>query len=535
MPTIWRHVLSLLAIFVARQVLEFRSNARKLANLPGLRSLVSPVSLFGSLLPTSWINPGLSWQWNWRNKVYEQYGVHTMSVLPYLSGRPTLYTRSMDVARQVLSVKGQFEKPVETTAITLLWGRNIFAEDGSDWSRHRRIMNPAFGPASYNLVWDETGGLYREIMEAEGWTGKAELMLPATHDITTKVALLLISRCGFGTHIAWQTEDKSETSVIPFDQALSIVSSNSILRLITPRWMYKLPIKKLHDVETAYSSLAYTTSETNFMEKLIKTRREELSVGAEANDGRNDLFRVMLRASEGEGTLRMSDDELSGNTFVILFAGHETTARALDATMGFLALYEDIQEEVYREIREVAKNGKLSFTDIPKLAKLQACFLEGARLFPAVFMMLRDTTETVVLKTDEEDGHGGQIILEPGTRVAVDVVGLHYNAKYFPEPEEFRPSRWYNASESEMSMFSLGPRACIGRRFALTEGIAFLSNLLLGLFAVPYTSYLLLDWQLHIVLDPGETRAQWRARVMKGVSLMTLGVGTVPLRLTRRK
>ncbi|KAJ7680799.1 cytochrome P450 [Mycena polygramma] len=515
MPTIWRYVLSLLAIFVARKVLEFRSNARKLANLPGLRSLVSPVSLFGSLLPTSSINPGLSWQWNWRNKVYEKYGVHTMSVLPYLSGRPTLYTRSMEVARQVLSVKGQFDKPAETTAITLLWGRNIFAEDGSDWSRHRRIMNPAFGPAAYKLVWDETGSLYREMMEAEGWTGKAELMLHATHDITTKVALLLISRCGFGTHIAWQTEDKSESSVIPFDQALSIVSSNSVLRLITPRWMYKLPIKRLHNVETAYSSLAY------FMQNLIKTRREELSAG-EANDGRNDLFRVMLRASEGEGTLRMSDDELSGNTFVILFAGHETTARALDATMGFLALYEDIQGEVYQEIREVAKDGKLSFADIPKLAKVQACFLEGARLFPAVFMMLRDTTETVVLKTDEEDGHDGQIILEPGTRVAVDVVGLHYNAKYFPEPEEFRPSRWYNASESEMSMFSLGPRACIGRRFALTEGIAFLSNLLL-------------DWQLHVVLDPGETRAQWRARVMKGVSLMTLGVGRVPLRLTRRK
>jgi hypothetical protein len=38
----------------------------------------------------------------------------------------------------------------------------------------------------------------------------------------------------------------------------------------------------------------------------------------------------------------------------------ETTAKALDAAMGFLALYEDIQEEVYQEIREVAsKDGKL--------------------------------------------------------------------------------------------------------------------------------------------------------------------------------
>lgn len=90
--------------------------------------------------------------------------------------------------------------------------------------------------------------------------------------------------------------------------------------------------------------------------------------------------------------------------------------------------------------------------------------------------MIRETTESVILKTDENDGHGGYITLEPGTKVIVDVVGIRkaerfyntrlltfatdYNAQYFPEPEDFRPSRWYGASENDMTMFSLGPRAC---------------------------------------------------------------------------
>jgi len=133
----------------------------------------------------------------------------------------------------------------------------------------------------------------------------------------------------------------------------------------------------------------------------------------------------------------------------------------------------------------------------------------------------RDITETAVLKTDEEDGRGRQVILEPGTRFCVDLVGLHYNQKYFPDPEEFRPSRWYGAAESDMTTFSLGPRACIGRRFALTKSVAFLSNLLR-------------DWRLHVVLNPGETRDQWCARVMKGSTALTLGVGKVLVRLTRR-
>jgi len=68
----------------------------------------------------------------------------------------------------------------------------------------------------------------------------------------------------------------------------------------------------------------------------------------------------MIRANEGQGTLLMTDEEIAGNTFLLLVAGHESTARALDATNGFLALYEDIQEEVYNEIQDVvADNGKL--------------------------------------------------------------------------------------------------------------------------------------------------------------------------------
>ncbi|KAJ7121497.1 cytochrome P450 [Mycena epipterygia] len=510
----WTYLAGFLAIYATRKVFEFRANARKLSNLPGVRSMLSPASLLDTLIPTVFWNPGLSWQWQWRNQVYEKCGVHTMSVLSYLGGGPSIYTRSADVARQFLSVKGHFEKPEETLVIMLLWSRNIFTENGAPWSRHRRILNPAFTPETNALVWDQVGRLYQEMMTAEGWIHETDMLISPINEITTKFALILIARCGFGQQLSWDTP--AQSSGMPFGEALTIVSASHIVRLITPRWMYKLPIKKLHDIETAYTSLA------DFMKTLIAARRADLALEEKRDAQRKDVFRLMIRASEGEGNLRMTDEELSGNTFLLLFAGHETTAKALDAAIGFLALYEDIHEEVYQEILAVTSaDGKIDFKDYPRLIKVQACFLEASRLFPAAFMMFRETTETVVVTTDEEDGHGGQIILEPGTRVAVDVVGLHYNPKHFPEPEEFRPSRWYGASESDMSMFSMGPRACIGRRFALTEGVAFMSNVLR-------------DWKLHIVLNPGETRSQWRARVMKGVTVMTLGVGKVPVRLTRR-
>ncbi|KAJ7138466.1 cytochrome P450 [Mycena crocata] len=437
-----------------------------------------------------------------------------MSVLSYLSGHSTVYTSSMKVARQFLAVKGQFVKPEEMSLLMLLWGRNLFTENGSEWSRHRRIMNPAFTPETNALVWEEAASVYQEMLQGEGWLNEKDNTI-FINNITTKFALIVIARCGFGQPISWNTPH--QTSGMPLEEALSIVSESSIARLVIPRWMYKLPIKRFRDIETAYTDLA------GLMKTLIESRREELATEdtGDANT-RKDVFRLMIRASEGEEKLRMADSELTGNTFLMLFAGHETTAKTLDAAIGFLALYEDIQEEVYQEIRAVKlTDGKVHFKDYQRLVKVQSCFVEAARLFPAGFLTFRETTETVIVQTDEEDGHGGQIILPAGTRVAVDMVGLHYNPMNFSDPEEFRPSRWYEASENDMTMFSMGPRACVGRKFALTEGTAFLTNLLR-------------DYQLHIILNPGETRAEWRRRVMKAVSAMTLGVGKVPVHLTRR-
>ncbi|KAF8135871.1 cytochrome P450, partial [Mycena galopus ATCC 62051] len=484
--------------------------------LPGLRSLFTPTSPFGFLIPTCFWNPGLSWPWAWRNRVYSKYGLQTISAVSFLHGAPAIYTISLDVAKEFVALKGQVTKDIETGAVLGFYGKNLFTESGSEWSRHRRIMNPAFNPETYALVWDEAAILYQEMMKAERWTDQNDIMVSAVNRITSRFALIIIGRCGFGERMSWTTE--APESGMSFGEALSIVSATSLARLVIPRWMYRLPIRRLHEIETAFTSL------DAHMKALIATRRQELEEKGQNGSEHRDVFRLMLRANHGQGTLSMTDNELAGNTYLMVLSGHETTARTLDATIGFLALYEEIQEEVYNEIRDVVSHdGKLAmaFQRRPRLIKIQSCFLEASRLFPAGSAIHRDIAETVVLKTDEEDGHGGQIILEPGTKFNVDLVGLHYNPKYFPEPEEFRPSRWYGVAENDMTTFSLGPRTCIGRKFAVTEGVAFLSNLLR-------------DWRLQVVLNPGETKTQWRARVMKSSGQLILGVGNVPVRLTRR-
>lgn len=115
-----------------------------------------------------------------------------------------------------------------------------------------------------------------------------------------------------------------------------------------------------------------------------------------------------------------------------------------------------------------------------------------------------------------------------------------YNDRYFDEPEKYKPSRWHDIPmDSEIfSAFSLGvltylqpapcadvhppgSRACIGRKFATTEAVSFLT-----LF--------LRDWKVEPLLNAGETVEQWRERVIDAELFITLGIKAVPLRFTRR-
>ena len=67
----------------------------------------------------------------------------------------------------------------------------------------------------------------------------------------------------------------------------------------------------------------------------------------------------------------------------------------------------------------------------------------------------------------------------------------------------------------------LGPRACIGRKFATTEAVCFLT-------------LLLRDFKVEPLLRVGETKEQWRDRALEAKMALTLGVVDVPVRFIRR-
>jgi hypothetical protein len=61
----------------------------------------------------------------------------------------------------------------------------------------------------------------------------------------------------------------------------------------------------------------------------------------------------------------------------------------------------------------------------------------------------------------------------------------------------------------------------VGRKFATTGAVAFLTMLLR-------------DWDIEPILQQGETKQEWRNRVLDGKILLTLGVKDVPVKFIKR-
>ncbi|KAJ7185586.1 cytochrome P450 [Mycena filopes] len=486
---------------------------------PKVHTAFDPMAIPGVLLPSTWWNVGYSGHWVRRFQTYTRN--ETVHMTPLISGGPGLWTSNLDIARQVAAGghKTSFVKPELASGAFLLWGMNLAAADGQMWRKHRRVVGPAFGTELYKLVWKQTAQTYDAMVQAEGWTDKDVVDVPVVQSLTTKVAFLIISACGFGFQSTWETPTTdAKTGEMPVQEALRVVAETHLLMLTIPEWALHLPIPRFKKARTARDRLR------RFMQEQVTERKAEVAAG----NTRADAFTMLVKANQDEsGKYQLDDQELIGNVFLFMFAGHETTAHTLAATLGFMALHPEVQNEVLEQILAVVGRDRApEYEDYSKLDKVLAIFYESARMFPAGHVLIREATEDTVLNVPNPVGEEGTqtIPIPKGTRVTVDMIGVQYNPRYFENPDEYRPSRWYGLpSDSELfTAFSVGPRACIGRRFATIEGTCFLA-------------LLLRDWKISPILRDGESQQAWAKRVMSAQIVLTLGVDDAPLRFERRK
>lgn len=191
---------------------------------------------------------------------------------------------------------------------------------------------------------------------------------------------------------------------------------------------------------------------------------------------------------------KITRSEFTGNAFVIVFAGFETTANALTFTLWLLAKHQRVQEKLRQELREnLARiNQKTTQSsgdptdsqqqldlELAELANgceyLEMVINESLRLYPPVpGLSCRQASETCQLQVPGSS-ELGELLIERGVNVIPSVYSIHRDKQIWgSQAAEFQPERFEMLDLSQLNSamfmpFGLGPRNCIGKAAAFHE------------------------------------------------------------------
>ena len=201
------------------------------------------------------------------------------------------------------------------------------------------------------------------------------------------------------------------------------------------------------------------------VERMIAERRR-------AGPTRTDLLSRLLAAHDEHGG-SMSDRQLRDEIVTLFIAGHETTATTLAWSFYLLGRHPEANALARAEARALAGR-RLGADDLPRLGACLQVFKEALRLYPSIYLFVREAVADVGI---------GEVDLPRGTMVLISPWALHHRPDVWPDPERFDPRRFDPEAERSRPPlsylpFSAGPRTCIGNHFAMLEGPLVLATLL---------------------------------------------------------
>ncbi|KAJ3827163.1 cytochrome P450 [Lentinula raphanica] len=490
--------------------------------MPGYRPLLSPLSPFGMLLPnSSSLNPGSTWYWHMRASSYFNKTHDIISIVPLL-GSASYYTCSLDVMKQVLGadIKAGVEKPFDMTLESdeiRLFGPSLASVNGDSWRRHRRVVQPAF---TTKLIGSQVTKAYQSMVEAEGWQELTQIDIIESQKFMLSFTLAIISKCGFGidtpspsNHVLSQSQKVQKN--FEFSEALNIVSRTLIPRIVLPNWIYSIPIQRLQQMGKSWNDLS------SYMMTTIHEKKPANDGPEQDADTSGNLLARLITSWVHTGKYNLTEEEVIGNMYTLMFAGHETTASALLSVFVLLAIHQEIQEKVFQEIKSVQNAEAHSNINTDHLIFTKFCLWEALRLYPSANFLPRELTQDMTINVQRPVTE--KIVLRKGSWFMCDLISIFRNPHTFPQPDDFIPERWNGVSEHDVAMFGVGPRVCIGRQFAQVEALHILSTILS-------------DWHIEILTMPAESSQMYEHHILSNAGQFgtAFGLQNASLKLIKR-
>ncbi|XP_031418412.1 cytochrome P450 3A30-like isoform X3 [Clupea harengus] len=215
----------------------------------------------------------------------------------------------------------------------------------------------------------------------------------------------------------------------------------------------------------------FPISVTDFFYAALQTIKAERVTNSSKN--RVDFLQLMVDSQapqkeengSGDGTNKgLSDHEILSQAMIFIFAGYETSSATMNFLFYLLATNPDTLKILHDEIDEVFPDkAEVQYEALMQMEYLDCVINETLRLYPPAARL-----ERVCKKTVEISG----VIYPKGIVVTVPTYALHRDPELWTEPENFKPERFNKENKETINPYSympfgMGPRNCIGMRFAL--------------------------------------------------------------------
>jgi cytochrome P450 len=351
-----------------------------------------------------------------------------------------------DMIEAVLHHRGpELEKDFFTRDLGAIFGQGLLNAEGEHWKRQRKLMAPTFQPRELALFAESMIACADDLVD-----GFRQGELRDVHADGMHLALDIVVRTLFGSKL-----DNFEE----VERALAGISTEYRLmwqtwRALLPRWLLLPNHARLRRLRADLDRIILG---------LIQNKRQ--------NPGKDLLsYLVALTDDEGRG---MSDAQVRDEAMTLFLAGHETTALGLTYAFRLLAQHPELYARVVGEVDSVLGARVPTHADLERLPFTSAVVKEALRLYPPVWSMARNATADLTL---------GGVSIRKGMQIIMSQWVVQRDARWFPEPERFRPERWLGGAAEGVPRFAYfpfggGPRVCIGQHFALLELVLVLARM----------------------------------------------------------
>ncbi|XP_011150784.3 cytochrome P450 9e2-like isoform X1 [Harpegnathos saltator] len=355
-----------------------------------------------------------------------------------------------------------------------LFGKNVFSLRGNRWKKMRNTLSPSFTASKMKVMFELVSKCAREF--AEYLADHPELCSSIdTKEAFRRYTTDVIATSAFGISVNSMKDRNNEfflrgTEASMFGTFKFTFILKMIFHRICPRLARILGM----------SFISPATSQ--FFKRIVA---ESINVRKKQGIVRPDMIHLLMQARDKEdpNMHEMTLDDIVAQALIFFLAGFDTSATLMCFVVHELAVHRDIQDRLWEEVEKhfAERNGEITYETISKMVYMDMVLSEVLRKYPPVIFIDRLCVRRYELPPAKLGCMN--VIVEPDSMTMTPVYALHHDPKYFPNPSKFDPERFSDECKENIVPytylpFGLGPRKCIGNRFALMETKVLVAHLL---------------------------------------------------------